>query len=80
MAKVTYTNLKIKVNTDVKILDFNDNKIEVLQYLPIEDKNSLISITSESSEEEGIYNRVIVDMFFHLYTIFMYRNFSFTVK
>lgn len=80
MAKVTYTNLKIKVNTDVKILDFNDNKIEVLQYLPIEDKNSLISITMQNSEEEGIYNPVKVDMFFHLYTIFMYTNISFTEK
>ena len=80
MAKVTYTNLKIKVNTEIKMVDFNDNKIEVLQYLPIEDKNSLISITMQNSEEEGIYNPVKVDMFFHLYTIFMYTNISFTEK
>ena len=42
MIKTSYANLKLKVNTEVKSVDYNGNVIEVLQYLPIDDKYSLI--------------------------------------
>ena len=38
MAKISYANLKLKVDKSVETFDFNENKIEVLKYLPIEDK------------------------------------------
>ena len=38
MAKTTYASMKLKVNTETKEIDFNGSKIEVLQYLPIDDK------------------------------------------
>ena len=34
----------------------------------------------QNSEEGGTYNPVKVDMFFHLYTIYIYTNISFTEK
>ena len=80
MAKVTYTSLKIKTNTDVNTIDFNDVKIEVLQYLPVDDKYSLISIVMQNSEENGVYNPTKVDMFFHLFLVYSYTNISFTEK
>ena len=36
MAKVTYASLKLKTNEAVETIEFQDSKIEVLQYLPIE--------------------------------------------
>lgn len=80
MAKVTYTSLKIKTNTNVNIIDFNDAKIEVLQYLPMDDKYGLISITMQNSEENGVYNPTKVDMFFHLFLVYNYTNITFTEK
>ena len=80
MAKVTYASLKLKTNTDVKIVDFNDNKIEVLQYLPIADKYDLVSIILQESKEDALYSPVRIDMLFHLFLVFSYTNITFTEK
>lgn len=80
MAKISYANMKLKVNTDVNTFDFEGNKIEVLKYLPIEDKYDLIMITLQKAEENGIYNPLKLDIYFHLHLIYMYTNLSFTDK
>lgn len=80
MAKISYTNLQLKVNTNVKTVDFNGHAIEVLQYLPIEDKNDLIVIAAQNAFQEGIYNPLLLDELFHLYLVFMYSNITFTAK
>lgn len=80
MAKVTYASLKLKTDDSVKIFKINDTEIEVLKYLPIEDKYDLISITLQNSKENGIYNPIKLDMYFHLYLVYMYTNINFTDK
>ena len=80
MAKISYANLKLKVDKSVETFDFNENKIEVLRYLPIEDKRDLVEITLQKAEENGIYNPVLLDMYFHLHLVYMYTNLSFTEK
>lgn len=80
--KVSYAGLKLKVNNDVNTFQFGENKavIEVLKYLPIEDKNDLIHITLQNAEENGIYNDVLVEMYFNLYIVYFYTNLNFTDK
>lgn len=80
MTKTTYASMKLKVNTETKEIDFNGNKIEVLQYLPIDDKYSLLNITLQKAKEGAIYNPLKKDMFFHLHLIYMYTNLVFTDK
>ena len=80
MAKVTYSSLKLKTNTDIKIIEFNGIKIDVLQYLPIEDKYSLVNISLQKSQEKSIYNPMKKDVFFHLNLVYMYTNITFTDK
>ncbi len=80
MAKITYAGMKLKINEDVKTIDINGNSIEVLQYLPVDDKYSLINITLQKAKEGAIYNPLKKDMFFHLHLIYMYTNISFTDK
>ena len=80
MAKVTYASLKLKTNADIETFDFNGNTIELLQYLPIQDKYDLIAMALENSVEEGIYNPIKLDMYFHLYLVYMYTNVTFTDK
>lgn len=80
MAKVSYANLKLKTDTSFNTFDFQGQTIEVLNYLPIEDKYDLVMITLQNSEENGIYNPVKLDMYFHLYLVYMYTNLSFTEK
>ena len=80
MAKISYASLKLKVDKSVETFDFNENKIEVLKYLPIEDKRDLVEITLQKAEENGVYNTVLLDMYFHLHLVYMYTNLSFTDK
>jgi hypothetical protein len=80
MAKTTYASLKLKVNTQPKKITFQDHEIEVLQYLPIEDKYDLVMITLQNCYEEGIYNPIKRDMYFHLYLVYMYSDINFTDK
>lgn len=80
MAKISYASLKLKTDETVKTFKYKENEIEVLQYLPIEDKMSFLSIVLQQSLENGIYNPIKLDMYFHLYLVFMYTNLSFTDK
>ena len=82
MAKVSFINLKLKVNTEVNTFQFGENKtkIEVLKYLPIEDKNDLIHIALQNAEENGIYNDILLEMYFNLYIMYFYTNINFTDK
>ena len=80
MAKVSYANLKLKINTEVNTFDFQGQIIEVLKYLPIEDKYDLVMITLQKAKEDRIYNPIRLEMYFHLHLIYMYTNLSFTDK
>lgn len=80
MTKTTYASMKLKVNTQPKEIDFEGNKINILQYLPIENKYDLVMITLQKSLEEGIYNPIKKDMYFHLYMVYMYTDIGFTEK
>lgn len=78
MAKITYSSLKLKLNTGTNKIEGTD--IEVLKYLPVEDKLALIDITLQNSKEGSIYNSTKMDIFFHLYLVLMYTNINFTEK
>lgn len=80
MNKVSYANLKLKVSRNINTFEYCGNKIEVLKYLPISDKYDLIMVTLQKSEENGIYNPLKLEMYFHLHLIYMYTNLSFTEK
>lgn len=80
MQKVSYTNMKLKIDKSFNTFDFEGTKIEVLNYLPIEDKYDLIMITLQKAEENGIYHPLKLDIYFHLHLIYMYSNLSFTDK
>ena len=78
--KVSYANMKLKVNTSVKTFDFNGQKIEVLQYLPARDKYDLLMVTLQKSLENGAYNEFKLNLYFELNLVYMYINISFTEK
>ena len=80
MAKVSYTNLKLKLNNEVKEIEFNGQKIEILQYLPIENKYDLVMITLQKAQENSIFNPLKLDIFFHLNLVYLYTNINFTDK
>ena len=78
--KVSYANMKLKMNTDVNTFDFCGQKVEVLKYLPAQDKYDLLMITLQKSLENGIYNDFKLNFYFELNLVYMYTNISFTEK
>ena len=80
MASVSFTNLKLTVDKSVNTFDFNGAKIEVLKYLPIEDKKDLVQIAMQKSFEDGLYNNMLLDVYFHLNIVDLYSNLNITDK
>lgn len=78
--KVSYANMKLKTNTSTKTFEFGGQKVDVLQYLPAQDKYDLLMITLQKSLEDNIYNEFKLNLYFELHLVYMYTNISFTEK
>ena len=71
-----YKNLNLKINTETKKVSGLD--IEVLQYLPIQDKIDLVEIALQKAERDGVYNEMRLEMYFNLYIIYLYTDLIFS--
>lgn len=83
MAKLSYSKLALnKINqTEPKIIEFNGQNIEIIQYLPIEKKLELIEIIiNKSIDNNEYFNPCRIDIFLTLEIIFAYTNITFTEK
>lgn len=81
MAKVAFTKLGLTKNTDIVEVDWNGQKIEVKQYLPMNDKLELCSrIVNESADDLNFYNPGKVAVYQTIEVILAYTNISVTEK
>ena len=81
MAKVSLTKLGLKVNQNVKNIEFNEQIIEVKQYLPINEKLELISsVINSAADENNFSNPVKKNLFLTLEILYHYTNINFTDK
>lgn len=81
MAKIPFTKLGLKVNNNVHQLNYNDNVIEVKEYLPIKEKLELVSrIINLASDDNGYYNPMKIDIFMIMEILYAYTNLNFTDK
>ena len=81
MAKVSLIKLGLKVNQDVKNIEFNEQIIEVKQYLPINEKLELISsVINSAADENNFSNPVKENVILTLEILYHYTNINFTDK
>ena len=81
MAKVSLTKLGLKVNQDIKNIEFNEQIIEVKQYLPINEKLELISsVINSAADENNFSNPVKENAFLTREILYHYTNINFTDK
>lgn len=81
MAKVSLTKLGLKVNQDVKNIEFNEQIIEIKQYLPINEKLELISsVINSAADKNNFSNPVKENVFLTLEILYHYTNINFTDK
>lgn len=81
MAKPTLNKLKLTQKDPVKIITFNEQEIEIKQYISIQDKLTMISeVLAAAADDNKFYNPGKLDMFFALKVIDYYTNLSITEK
>ncbi len=81
MARVSFTKLGLTKNQEVKIVNWNEQDIEVKQYLPINEKLILISnVLNNAHDENNFSNPVKVSVFTTLEIMYAYTNINFTDK
>ena len=81
MAKLAFSKLGLKNNNQVVNINYNEQIIEVKQYISVNDKLKLISdIINKSIDEHSFCNPVKVSVFAALGIIEYYTNISFTEK
>lgn len=81
MAKISFSKLGLKKLNNIKTVLINDQDIEVLQYLPTEQKLELITdVMNSCIDNNNFTNTVKFRMFMKLYIIKYYTNLTFTDK
>ena len=82
---MNFQELKINkhYSTEIDFFTYTNSEgkefsIEILQYLPVKDKIDLIQTALQKAEENGIYNEIKLDVFFHLNIVYLYTNIEFT--
>ena len=81
MAKLAFTKLGLKVNNQVVNINYNEQTIEVKQYISVNDKLKLISnIINNTVDEHSFCNPVKVKVYLLIGIIENYTNISFTEK
>ena len=83
MSKVPFSKLGLSKNTDIKNFEYNGYNIEVKQYLPMNDKATLVAqILSYvlNNDENRFANPLQIEVFTVLTIIEKYTNINFTEK
>ncbi len=81
MAKIPFSKLGLKLNTDTVALPYNEQTIEVMHYLPMSDKLDLITnVVNNAVDDNGFYNPIKLEIFLILEIVNAYTNITFTAK
>ena len=81
MANITFSKLNLKKKEEIKTVKFNEQEIEIKQYLPIQDKlNVIFNAISKTEDENRFFNPIKLECFCTLEIIYAYTNIKFTDK
>lgn len=82
MAKVSFSKLNCKINTEVKPIQVGEETINIKQYLPIQEKLALIGRVIEQAhdQDQNFANPLKITVFKYLEIIYAYTDISFTTK
>ena len=75
---MNYSDLKLKVSIPKTDFKWGDKLITIYDYLSIENKYDIVMITLQKAFEDGIYNPIKLDMYFHLNLVYMFTDLVFT--
>lgn len=81
MAKIPFSKLGVKVDSEVVLLPWGEYDIEVRKYLPMNEKIEIVNkVINQSADDNGYYNPLRIKVYLALEVIYAYSNISFTDK
>lgn len=81
MSKIAFTKLNLLKNSKVETLEWNSQKIEVKQYLSLEEKFGLIQKVLQNAQDDQVFfNPCKVDLYETIEIILAYSNINVTEK
>ena len=76
-----FSDLKLNTAIEEKELVLpSGEKISVKSTIPVSDKIDLIQIALQKAEEDGIYNEIKLDIYFHLNLLYLYTDIDFSIE
>ena len=72
-----YKDLNLKTKDQTRTISIQGQDINVLQYLPVHDKNDLVQIALQNSRENGVINEVKLEVYFNMYIVYFYTDLFF---
>lgn len=73
-----YKDLNLKTQNQTRTISIQGQDINVLQYLPVRDKNDLVQIALQSARENGVVNEIKLEVFFNLFIVYFYSDLVFS--
>jgi hypothetical protein len=75
---MNFIDLNTKINNEEKYITFNNTDIGIKQYLSVDKKYEIITLTAQFSEENGILNPIKEDIYFHFLIVLYYTDIVFS--
>lgn len=76
-----FSDLKLKTTVQSNQITLSSGeKINVKSTIPVSDKIDLIQIALQKAEEDGIYNQIKLDIYFHLNLLYLYTDIEFSIE
>ena len=73
-----YKDLNLKVKDQTETISIQGQDINILQYLPVRDKNDLVQIALQNSRENGVINEIKLEIYFNIYIVYFYTDLIFS--
>ena len=73
-----FQDLNLTLPTTTNSIIINEQEVVVKTYLSISDKIDLIQIALQKAQEDGIYNDIKLDAYFHLNIVYLYTDIEFS--
>lgn len=81
MAKISFSKLNLKKVDKIEQIEYNEQWIEIKQYLPIQQKLELLSsVITKATDNSKFFNPGQLSVFFKLEIVQAYTNINFTEK
>jgi hypothetical protein len=76
--KIAFSGFKLKVPKTYAEFKFGDKTVQVLKYLPVQEKEDIIEVAYQKAIVKSSFNPILFNIYFLLNIVYSYANLTFT--